>query len=584
MIILDIEGHAIEDGAPLLPEPTGCAIKQPGKPGFYMSWGHPTNNNCTKEDFARVLKSIWNEEWVTHNGLGFDVEVLRHHFNMPPRDPMLTHDTMFLAYLHNPHARELGLKPLAEDWLGMAPEEQDELHDWIIRNTECRSKKQAGAYIWAAPGDLVGKYAVGDIDRTEDLFNYLRPVLEDMPEAYNRERRLAPILAEIQQRGVRCDLERLKEDYHKAMLKKALLEDLIRKHLRQGPSFNPGSDKELGAVLMELGYEGFLITPSGKPSMAKPSLEKVLQSDPELLSLLKSRSTYDTLTGTFMEPWIRYAEKNGGRIHACYNQVRNPDGFGTRTGRLSSSKPNFQNVPKDLGTDYFGDPFPSMRTYLLPEPGHVWICGDFKNQEPRLTAHYEAGRLMQEFITNPNLDPYMFVAELCKVIRHEAKQILLGLIYAMGAAALGERLGADAARATMLRNIVRAALPDVMELDRDCKERFMRGLPIRTLGGRDYYCEPPSNGRRWEYKALNTLIQGSAADQTKETIIYMHPRIVGVDGRLLGTVHDEVSSSAEERHVPYIEEMMQEAANHLPCDVPMVMDIAHGYNWAEAKP
>lgn len=584
MLTVDIETKAIEDGSPALPEPVGCAIKQPGRPGFYMSWGHASNNNCKREDFENVLKQIWNQEWVTHNGLGFDVEVLGHHFGLPRRNPLITHDTLFLSYLHNPHARELGLKPLAEDWLGMAPEEQDELHNWIMRNTSCTRKGQAGAHIWEAPGDLAGRYAIGDVDRTEALFELVQPVALAMPQAYNRERMLAPILASIQHRGVRCDLGRLKTDYHAAMLAKAHLEQLIREHLHQPASFNPGSDKELGAVLLALGYEGFLTTPSGKLSMARPSLEKVLQSDPVLMSLLKSRSIYDTLTGTFMSSWIEYAEKNGGYIHASYNQVRNPDGYGTRTGRLSSSRPNFQNVPKDLGLDYFNEPFPEMRTYLLPDPGQVWVCGDFKNQEPRLTAHYEGGALMQAFIEDPNLDPYLFVASLCGVVRHEAKQILLGLIYAMGAAALGERLGSDAARATMLRNMVRAALPDVMELDRDCKDRFARGLPIRTLGGREYYCEPPANGRRWEYKALNTLIQGSAADQAKESLIYMHPRVNVLGGRILGTVHDEISVSCLERDVEKTEQLMQEAANYLPCDVPMIIDVGSGHNWAEAKP
>lgn len=587
MIVLDIESHPFSDGGPAIPEPVGMAIKD-GSRKAYLAWGHPTGNNITKEKVREYLLSIWDKEILTHNGCIFDIIDLGHHFNLPPRDPLLTHDTLFMAYLHNPHARSVGLKELADDWLGMPPDEQAEMNAWIMANTDCRSKKNTGAHIWEVPAEIAGKYAVGDVERTEALAEYLWHVTESMPVAYNRERMLAPILADIQVRGVRCDLDRLKADYQKAVFKHHRLTNMIREHLRQGPDFNPGSDAELGAALSALGYEGFLTTPTGKLSMSKPSLEKVLQSDPVLLSMLRSRSTYDTLTGTFMEPWIRYAESNGGRIHASYNQVRNPDGYGTRTGRLSSSRPNFQNVPKDLGLDHYGDPYPVMRSYLLPEVGQVWVCGDFKNQEPRLTAHYENGALMRAFIENPELDPYIFVRDACSLAkdkhgRHEAKQILLGLIYAMGIDALAARLGCSREYASMLRNIIKAALPDVVELDRDCKDRFIKGLPIRTLGGREYYCEPPSNGRRWEYKALNTLIQGSAADQNKEAMIYMHPRIVGLDGRLLGTVHDEISASCYERDVQRVEEIMQEAANHLPCDVPMIMDIAYGANWDQAK-
>src|SRR3546814_17415200 len=90
-------------------------------------------------------------EWLTHNGLTFDVPVAEHHFGLPKRDPMLTHDTLFMAYLHNPHARSLSLKDLANDWLGIPPEEQQEMYDWIMKNTDCPSRKTCGAYISAVP-------------------------------------------------------------------------------------------------------------------------------------------------------------------------------------------------------------------------------------------------------------------------------------------------------------------------------------------------------------------------------------------------------------------------------------------------
>ena len=586
IVSLDFETKGIVDGGPLLPYPVGCAIKRGRGESVYYAWGHPTENNCTEEEFRGVIQSIWEEEWLTQNGATFDVPIAEHYFGagLNKRDPLLTHDTLFMAYLHDPHARSLSLKDLAEDWLGMPPEEQQEMYDWLQAHVpECRrSRKACGAYISEAPGSMVGRYAIGDTDRTHALAEFLAPVLEHMPEAYNRERLLAPILADIQNRGVRCDLERLKADYAKAMEKKNQLEQMIRDHLKQGPEFEI-KNEALGAAMLALGYEGFLTTPTGKVSMAAASLEKALESDPVLRSLLSSRSKYVTLTGTFMGPWIEYAEANGGRIHASYNQVRNPDGFGTRTGRLSSSKPNFQNVPTDQGVDHWGDPYPVMRSYLLPEEGHVWVCGDFKNQEPRITAHFEEGALMEAFQEDPNLDPYMFVANLCNIDRKPSKTILLGIIYAMGAPTMAEKLGIDVQTTTIYRNIIKANLPDVVQLDLDCKKRFRHGLPIKTLGGRLYYCEPPSNGRTWEYKALNVLVQGSAADQTKEAMVFIKPYLDKLGARLLGTVHDEYSISCKPEHVESIKKLMQMSANALPCDVPMLMDINHGASWAEAK-
>lgn len=588
-IELDIESHKIIKGAPLRPVPVGVALGIPQSDGsiqrVYLAWGHPEGNNCTKEQAREVLLKYWDEIFITHNGLIFDIPDLTYHFDLPERDPLLTHDALFGAYLNNPHARSLRLKDLANDLLGIAPDEQQDMYDWIVANVPGAKRSEAGAYIADTPVSLSGPYAVGDIYRTRELYEFLKPAINSMLEPYNRERRLAPILSDMQNRGIRVDEARLKDDCHKANIKRALLDQLIREHLKVGPSFEV-KDSTLAARLKELGYDGFIMTPTGKPSMGKASLEAVLENDPKLKSLLASRSMYDTLIGTFMEPWLRYCQSNGGRIHPSYNQVRNPDGFGTRTGRLSSSDPNGQNVPKNKGVDYWGDPFPDMRTYLLPEVGQVWFCGDFKSQEPRLTAHFEAGALMQAYIDNPQLDCYQWVKDLVggDVTRHEAKQIFLGLVYAMGIDKLADKLDCSGARAKQLRDAIKAMLPDVVELDYECKKRFKQGMPIRTLGGRIYYCEPPSAGRTWDYKALNTLIQGSAADQGKEAMIYLDPKLTAIGGRILVPVHDEINSSVFEKDVPYVQEIYQEAANHLPCDVPMIFDTGWGAHWGEAKP
>ena len=587
MVEVDIESKKIERGAPLLPLPVGVALGIPGRDRIYLAWGHPSGNNCTKEDAGRVIQSIWDRPWLTHNGAIFDVPDLAHHFGLAPRNPLLTHDTLFAAYLSNPHARSLSLKDLAENELGIAPDEQQEMYDWIMANVpDCRSRKECGAYISETPAEISGPYAIGDIHRTREIWEHFKPAVLAMPEAYDRERKLAPIIAKLQHRGVRVDMGGLHAVHAHCRLKKAKVEALIRDHIKVGTEFD-FKDAVLCARLKELGYSGFLMTPTGKPSMNKESLEKVLAEDPVLRTMLKSRSTYDTLLTTFIVPWLEMATANNGRMHPNYNQVRNPDGFGTRTGRLSSNDPNFQNVPSDrAGDDWEGDPFPLMRSFLLPEEGQVWVCGDFKSQEPRLTAHYEGGALLEAFIANPHLDPYQFIMQLAggSTTRHQAKQIFLGLVYAMGVDRLAEKLGCSSGEASVTRNIVKASIPDVVALDRECKKRFQSGLPIRTLGGRIYYCEPPSNGRSWEYKALNTLIQGSAADQSKEGMIYVDPLLDAIGGRLLGQVHDELSASCFERDYDSVCEMFQEAANYLPCDVPMIMDVGYGPNWAEAKP
>lgn len=586
MYSIDFETYPIVPGSAIPPKPVGLSIKYPDKSCRYYAFGHPTGNNCTEADAKRALEEIWDREFITHNGLGFDMGVAEYWWGLPPRSPLLTHDTLFQAYLLDPHAKSLKLKDLCRDWLGMGTDAQEALVDWIMANVpECRSRKRAGEFIYLAPGDIVGRYANDDVDMAFNLHEYCYPKILDMEEPYNRERLLAPILADIKRRGIRVDVPRLKADYKLALNKLHELTRMIQEHLNC-PDLNPGSDAELANALEAKGYKGFLLTPTGRRSVSKDSLEKVLAGDPKLQSMLRSRAAYDTLTGTFMGPWLEYAEMNGGTINPAYNQVRNPEGYGTRTGRLSSSEPNGQNIPKDQGIDYFGDPFPLMRGYCLPDPGCVWMSIDFKAQEPRLTAHFEDGALLESYIANPDQDVYMFVKEAAggDTTRFEAKQIFLGLVYAMGVQALAEKINADYSRANSLKNQIKGALPDVVELDKDCRRRFKNGLPIRTLGGRLCYCEPPSNGRSWEYKALNLLIQGSAADQTKEAMIYTDDAIYDMENtRQLGNIHDEINLSVPPQHVEVMKRIMLEAANALPCDCPMRITIGVGHTWAEAS-
>lgn len=594
MYTLDFETEEIIEESPTPPRPVGCAIREPDGKSFYYAFGHPEGNNCSQDQFVTYLKSIWHEPMLGYNIHGFDMKVAEYWFDLPPRDPLLTEDAMFLAYLKDPHVPSLRLKDLARDWLGIPPDNQEAMNNWILTNVpECRTLNQCGRFISRAPGDIVGPYAIDDCEMTYQLHMYLSTIQETQAVPYDRERTLAPILAGIKQQGIRIDMERLGKDALAAREKLFKLDDMIRKRLKS-PNLNPGSDKELVLALQGAGFENFLLTPTGRLSANKASLEQVLSADPELKHMLRSRATYDTLVGTFMFPWMRLAEANGGTINPSYNQVRNPEGYGTRTGRLSSSNPNGQNIPGPQGDneyehhDYFGDPFPLMRSYCLPDPGTVWYSCDFKSQEPRLTAHFEDGLLLAAYIADPEMDPYIFVKDLCggDVTRKDAKVILLGLIYAMGAAVLAQKLGCDISRATALRNAIRAQLPDVVTLDRDCKRRFEYGLPIKTLGGRLVYCEPPSNGRIWAYKALNLLIQGSAADQTKEAMIYAHEKLEEwrwkVRGRLLGSVHDEINLCAPENISADVFNMMQDAANALPCDVPMRITMGVGANWAEA--
>ena len=192
---IDFETEAIQPYPDYSPKPVGVSIWLADKPApEYYAWGHPSGNNCTWEDAKRALAAIWAEPMLMHNAR-FDLAVAEKWMGLRwPKEHLEVHDTLYLLFLHNPHAPSLSLKPSAKRLLGMEPEEQGavRLH---LAGMGIKGKDWA-AHISKAPGELVGKYADGDVIRTRRLFEHLLPEINraGMLDAYRREQRLAPIL------------------------------------------------------------------------------------------------------------------------------------------------------------------------------------------------------------------------------------------------------------------------------------------------------------------------------------------------------------------------------------------------------
>ena len=172
LIALDFETEAIDTRPLYPPTPVGLAVLPDGGAGHYFAWGHPTQNNCSyehaKESLANLLST--GNEFIFHNA-PFDCAVIEEKMGLTvPWERV--HDTMLLAFLADPFG-ELSLKPLAEKLLGQPPTEQEAVRDWLVRHGVCRSNdKSWGAFIARAPGDLVGTYAIGDVERTLALYKH----------------------------------------------------------------------------------------------------------------------------------------------------------------------------------------------------------------------------------------------------------------------------------------------------------------------------------------------------------------------------------------------------------------------------
>ena len=575
---LDFETEAIE-GNPLLspPKPVGLAVRQcDGATQYLTEW----------EAMRNAFALACHGDVLFHNA-PFDLSVARHWFNIPWPSWDQIHDTMYLVYLKDPYARTYGLKPSAERYLNLPPEEQDAVKDWVLANIPKATDKNWGAYIARCPQEILAPYAIGDVVRTWELYSTLAPQVPTEP--YNRERELMPMLVEATRRGVRLHTTKLADALEQATTAFEQADNRLRATLNC-PSLNPGSSVQLADALDAAGVvDQWSYTPTGSRSTEMKSLRL---NDPTLANLLKYRSTLKTLIGTFMEPWLEMASGTG-RLHPNWNSTRGDRSGGTRTGRLSSNAPNFQNIPNPTGLDPIeGLPsLPLLREFILPEEGHLWLKRDFSAQEIRVMAHFEDGALAQAFRETPNLDPHQLVKEEIQKVtgllypRKYVKETGFGILYGMGRGTLADRLGIAETEAWDLMNAYKQAIPGVQRLQDGTKRRGQAEQPIRTWGGREIHKEPSRvvKGalRSFEYKLLNYLIQGSSADQTKQCMLDWNSHL-DCGEVFMATVHDEINISAPidqaEDAMEHLRICMEETCQF---DVPMLSEGFSGPSWGE---
>ena len=300
---------------------------------------------------------------------------------------------------------------------------------------------------------------------------------------------------------------------------------------------------------------------------------------------------------TFIDTILKHQYK--GRIHAEINQLRSDQG-GTVTGRFSYANPNLQQIParnKELG--------PAIRSLFIPEEGMTWGCFDYSQQEPRLVVHYAA--LQNLYGVDEVLDTYhegdadfhTIVADMAEIPRSQAKTINLGLFYGMGKNKLQAELGVSKDKAEDLFKQYHNKVPFVKKLMDNVMQRAQSSGKIRTLLGRlcrFHLWEPnqfgihkalpheaalaehgPGIKRAYTYKALNRLIQGSAADMTKKAMIELHRE--GITPHI--QVHDELDISVvNPLEASKIKDIMESAVQ---LEVPNKVDYESGPNWGSIK-
>jgi len=565
-------------------EVVGIAVAVPGRK-FYFPIAHGSGPNMDRKKTLEWFKDICESDAIKifHNAM-YDVCWIK---AMGIKINGQIVDTMIAASLIDENRFRFDLNSLSWDYLGHGKNE-------TALNEEAKSRGlDPKADMWQLPAMYVGSYAEKDAELTLELWQIFKKELlhQDVESIFELETDLFPCLVDMRFLGVRVDVERAH------MLKQALT--VQEDNLRQQIKIETGIDVQLMAarsvakVFDKLGLPYERTAKSQAPSFTKNFISN--HEHPVVRMIAQAREVNKAHT-TFIDTIIKHEHK--GRIHADINQIRSDQG-GTVTGRFSYSNPNLQQLParnKDLG--------PMIRSIFIPEKGHRWGSFDYSQQEPRLVVHYAAlhkfpsvNDVIDNYENDTSTDFHQVVADMAKIPRSQAKVINLGLFYGMGKAKLQAELGVSKDKAVELFDQYHAKVPFVKQLMNSASNRAQERGQIRTLLGRlcrFHLWEPnqfgmhkalpheealqehgPGIRRAYTYKALNKLIQGSAADMTKKSMLELYKE--GIVAHI--QIHDELDLSVESpEHAKKIIEIME---NAVQLEVPNKVDYESGENWGD---
>jgi len=567
-------------------EVVGIAIAVDGWEGYYPI-AHETPPNMDKELVTRWLRKQCSYEsvnYIFHNAF-YDVGWLTT-MDIDIKGKII--DTLIAAPIVDENRFRFDLNSLVKDYL------QESKSETQLREAAKMWGLDPKADLWKLPASHVGTYAEQDAAVTLRLWQHLQKEIagQNLINIFQLETDLFPVLFEMKRKGVRVNLDKaeiIKNDLQKEEEK-----------LLQSIKKLAGTSVEIWAAASVAKAFDALSIPYNHTETGKPSFDKNFLSShesPLAKMVVKAREINKART-TFIDSILKHSHR--GRIHAEIHQMRSDQG-GTVTGRFSYSNPNLQQIP--ARNQIIG---PLIRSIFIPEKNHQWGIFDYSQQEPRLVVHYAAiknftgaSKFVEAYQEEESTDFHSLVAEMADIGRKQAKTINLGLFYGMGKGKLMSQLGVDQETATDLLVAYHERVPFVKKLINDTMNRAGKKGYLRTLLGRRCRFDlwEPSNEwgskalplkeatneygesmikRAWTYKALNRLIQGSAADQTKQAMVNLHKE--GYTAHI--QVHDELDFSiASEKDSANIKDIMENCVELL---VPSKVDVELGESWGDA--
>lgn len=565
---------------------------------MYVPLTHPDTVNISREVAAAWLRDhVSAAEVITHYG-AYDWGWLRTDLGI--KFGQRHADTQAMAMMVDENRQSYSLAALC-DWRGLPGKDES-----LLNKAAALYGVDPKSGMWMLPARYVGPYAEQDAIATLTLSESLAPEIDrqELGDALRLEHDLMPMVLEMRLRGIRINEERAHESRARVLAERdAVLEEIGARTNRKLRIEDLRSPKSLQVLMEEQGVGINHYTKTGKPSF---KAEWMLKDEHWLPRLVVKADKLTDLADKFIKRYLVDFSRNTGRVHASINQFRGEQG-GTRSHRFSYADPPLQQAPaRDEESAAV------FRGAFEPEEGETWLSADYSQQEFRLIVHYaylsklrRAADARQLYVDDPATDFHQLVADWTGLGRKMAKNVNFAKAYGAGLAKFGLMTGLDEDAARDVISKYDAELPFVRDLGYACADRATFAGYVKMLDGarshfdfwvprsrdrarEDFsYARSKAEAERWwphqelrrldDHKAMNRLIQGSAARQTK---LWM--RACWREGFLpLLQMHDELTFSVTS--LDQVRRIQALGRDIVELSVPMKVDAEVGASWGDAE-
>ncbi len=570
IVAFDTETTGIEA---MSAEMVGMSFAVEGGRAWYVA---VPENQAEAQEFVDAFRPFFENEGQIKVGqnLKYDLTILSH-YGVEVKGELF--DTMLAHYVVEPEQRH-NMDHLAETYLHYRT-----IHIEELIGTGRQQKNMRDL----APSEICD-YACEDADVTLRLYPILREKMAecDVTDVFSKiEMPLLPVLARIEQNGVRLDTEALQQTGDDFRARLQTLEEEV--YALAGHEFTITSPKQVGTVLFEelKVSEKARKTKTGQYSTSEEVLETLRDKHPIVEKILAHRALKKLLS-TYVEALPKLINARTGRIHTSFNQAV------TATGRLSSSNPNLQNIPVR------GEDGREIRKAFVPDEDCTFFSADYSQIELRIMAHLSGDEhMIADFNAGHDIHAataarifHKSIEEVTRDERRKAKTANFGIIYGISAFGLSERLGIPRGEAKELIDSYFDTYPKVKEFMSTCIERAQeRGYILTEFKRRRYLADINSRNATVrgyaERNAVNAPIQGTAADIIKVAMVAIDRRLreEHLDTKMILQVHDELNFSVPHRELDTVRQLVvEEMERAYSMRVPLLAECGSGTNWLEA--